>query len=359
MLMACLVQGGQSIRRQYLLLMGILIISLIGAVGDWTGHDMTALLPFELPDDEVVNVIILQQGDLLRIRGFFTEGGVLGAVSIGIATMVAIGAILMIRLRSSVRTAWIGLIGSAATGGAILLIAVTKSGFTMIIGGLLGFIAVLLFSRNPRCRTLAVIILVGSIVGGIGFMTVGPPTLTGYLRGEIVAAVNPSAMTRQDMGGHAGVATRYKCWILAFESVRQYPLGVGPYGLGSVIHDVGEVGFTHEMRYFFSRDNFGLKNALADNIAQNGILCIGLLCYWLWVAFAGPILSLLKDGSARSTFVAGLYGASAVACLFFLFSCELYPSFAFLLILKFHADAVAQACLKDPHPGCESLELIG
>jgi hypothetical protein len=40
----------------------------------------------------------------------------------------------------------------------------------------------------------------------------------------------------------------------------------------------------------------------------------------------------------------------------FLFSCELYPSLAFLLVLKFHADAIAQSCAKKPRGG---LELIG
>ena len=68
-LFSALVLGGQSVRRQYVLMLGILFISLIGAVGDTLGHDMTALLPFEMPDDAVVNTLILQQGDVVRIRG--------------------------------------------------------------------------------------------------------------------------------------------------------------------------------------------------------------------------------------------------------------------------------------------------
>jgi hypothetical protein len=182
--------------------------------------------------------------------------------------------------------------------------------------------------------------------------------MTSYLRGEMEAAVNPTDMTPDAQGGHSGTITRYKCWQLAFNSLRMYPMGVGSYGLGSVIQVGGGAGLTHEMRYFFSRDNFGLKNALADLIAQDGIVGIGLLGYWIMVAFIRPIRKHLADGSSGKTLVAGIYGASALASLVFMFSCELYPSFAFLLILKFHADAIARACNREAEPGVDSIELI-
>jgi len=357
-LFSALVLGGQSVRRQYVLMLGILFISLIGAVGDTLGHDMTALLPFEMPDDAVVNTLILQQGDVVRIRGFFTEAGVLGAVSIGIATMVAMGAVVLIRLRVCLRFAWLGLISAICMGGAILCITVTKSGLVMVAAGCLGFVAVLLCSRNTRCRFLAIAIFAGMILGGAAFLVVGPPTLSSYLRGEIVAAVNPYAMTSTDIASHSGVVTRYKCWLLAFASLREYPFGVGAYGLGGVIERIGSAGLTHEMRYFFSRDNFGLKNALADLFVQSGFPGIGLLSYWIFAAFIRPIRQCLRDGTARSTLIAGLYGASALSCLVFLFSCELYPSMAFLLVLKCHADAVAQACTPEPEPVPEEFQLI-
>ena len=358
-LLVALVLGGQSVGRQYVLLLGILVISLVGAVGDLRGYDMTALLPSELPDDAIANTIILQQGDVLRIRGFFTEAGVLGAVSVGFATMLAVGATILIFLRAGRQNAWFGLIGAVGMGGAILCITVTKSGFVMIIANALGFIAVLLLSRNSRCRFLSIVIFAALIFGGAAFLTLGPSTLTSYLRGEVVVAVNPYAMNSADVAEHSGVLTRYKCWLLAFESIREYPLGVGQYGLGGVIQRLGNAGLTHEMRYFFSRDNFGLKNALANLVAQNGIVGVGLLTFWIWVAFMRPIRHYLADASVRGTLIAGLYGASALSCLVFLFSCELYPSFAFLLVLKCHADAIAQACTPKPEPADEALELIG
>jgi hypothetical protein len=360
-LLSALVLGGQSVQRQYALLLGILFISLIGAVGDTMGHDMTALLPFELPDDAVVNTIILQQGDVARIRGFFTEGGVLGAVSIGVATMIAMGAVVLIRSKACLRFAWMGLISSLCMGGAILCITVTKSGFVMVIAGCVGFVTVLLCSRNPRCRMLAIILFASLIIGGAVFLAVGPYTITNYLRGEVIAAANPYAMTSDDIAGHSGVVTRYKCWLLAFHSLRQYPLGVGPYGLGAVIQREGNAGLTHEMRYFFSRDNFGLKNALANLIAEDGVVGISLLAFWVAVAFLRPILHYLREGSLDSTLVAGIYGASALSSLVFLFSCELYPSMAFLLVLKCHADAIAQATQskREPDPNALTVELIG
>jgi hypothetical protein len=358
-LLTALVLGGQSVRRQYVLMLAVLFISLVGAVGDWSGHDMTALLPFEMPDDAVVNTIILQQGDVLRIRGFFTEAGVLGAVSIGIATIVALGSLVLLNIRACMQYAWVGLLSAVCMGGAILCITVTKSGFMMICSGCLGFGAVLLASRNPRCRFLAFAVFGTMILGTAAFFLFGPATITNYMRGEIGAAINPYALSAEDIAGHSGVVTRYKCWLLAFQSIRHYPLGVGAYGLGSVIEGAGNAGMTHEMRYFFSRDNFGLKNALANLIAQTGVVGVGMLGYWMWCAMIRPIRICLADGSVRGSLVAGLYGASAFLAFFFLFSCELYPSMAFLLLLKCHADAIAHACLKEPETATESVELIG
>ena len=259
---------------------------------------MTALLPFELPDDAVVNMIILQQGDVARIRGFFTEAGVLAAVSIGVSIIVAIGAMVLIRLRACVGLAWLGLLSALCMGGAILCITVTKSGFVMIAGGCTGFIAVLLFSRNHGCRSDGGRHSRDADPGRRGVPLRGPADDDGYLRGEMEAAVNPTDMTPDAQGGHSGTITRYKCWQLAFNSLRMYPMGVGSYGLGSVIQVGGGAGLTHEMRYFFSRDNFGLKNALANLIAQDGIVGIGLLGYWIMVAFIRPIRQHLADGSS-------------------------------------------------------------
>jgi hypothetical protein len=251
------------------------------------------------------------------------------------------------------------MICAVSMGVAILCITVTKSGFVMIIAGALGCVSVLIASRNRRCRTFGVVVLGMLVIGGAGFLYLGPPTLTTYLRGEIAADLNPRDITPGEMADHSGVVTRYKCWMLTFTSLELRPLGVGAYGMGAVLETTGDAGFTHEMKYYFNRDCFGLKNALADLIVETGVVGLGLLFFWVWVALIRPARYHLADGSFRSTLVAGIYGAAALSTFAFLFSCELYPSVAFLLLLKCHADAVAQACTKEPESGMESVELIG
>jgi hypothetical protein len=342
--LASLVLGGQSVARQYMFMMGVLIISVIGAVGDWRGHDMTALLPFQLPDDPYLNTLFTEGGGVLRIRGFFSEASVLACVSIGYATIIVIGSLVLLRLRTSVTIAWASLLGALCAGGIIFVITVTKSGIVMIAASCVGFIGVLLCARSPKYRTFAFASLMVLIIGGALFLAVGPPTLTDYLRGELWAAFNPSDAAHDPDGNHSGTLTRYKCWLLAFQALRMHPLGVGAYGLGSVLQNTGEAGLSREMRHFFSHDVFGLKNALANLFAEEGFVGIGLLLYWMWIAFLRPIRHYLAEDSNGSVLIAGIYGASALASFFFLFSCELYPSFTFLIILKFHADAIAQAC---------------
>jgi hypothetical protein len=358
-LLASIVLGGQPVSRQYMFMLGVLLISVIGAVGDWRGRDMTALLPFELPDDPYLNVLFTEGGGVLRIRGFFSEASVLASVSIGYATMVVIGSLVLLRLRACRTTAWIALLGALCGGGIIFVITVTKSGIVMIAASCIGFIAVLLCTRSPKYRTFAFASLVALVGGGAIFLALGPPTLTDYLRGELWAAVNPSDAAHDLDGNHSGTLTRYKCWLLAFQAVRLHPMGVGAYGLGTVLEQTGEAGLSREMRHFFSHDIFGLKNALANLLAQDGLVGLGILLYWMWIAFLRPIRHYLAEGSAPSILIAGVYGASALASWFFLFSCELYPSFSFLIILKFHADAIAQACTRESGNGLQSVELIG
>jgi hypothetical protein len=322
--------------RHRLLAFGILFVCLIGAIGDTLGYDMTSLLPFTMPDDAYFEQVTMDKFGAARVRGFFPESGVLGAVSLGVATSVALGSWVLIAQRRN-PGAVVALAASMFIGVIMLGLTLTKSGLFMLAAGLAGFLVFLAISRNFACRMAAV---VGSIaaVTILGALLSAPGDLGAYFREEL-----GNGLTLQDQTGQAGggLATRVECWKLALYSVAYYPCGVGGWGVDNVLNRTTAVVPTPEMNFFFDRDMFGLKSGLANLIAQSGLVGLSLLGYWLWRSFLSPALRLLKSGTRTDTLLAGLYGASAGLSVVFLFTCELYPSYALLLFFKLHADAIA------------------
>jgi hypothetical protein len=323
--------------RYRVLAFGILLICLIGAIGDSLGYDMTSLLPFTMPDDAYFEQVTMDKFGSSRVRGFFPESGVLGAVSLGIATCIALGAWVTISHRrrpAAVAT----LLAASLIGVTMLGLTLTKSGLFMVAAGAAGFLTLLAIGRNHACRAIAVIgsISMVAVLAGLLFV---PGNLGAYFRTEVGTALNLQAQTGQS--GGSGTATRLECWKLALYSVEYYPLGVGGWGVDTVMNRTTAVVPTPEMRFFFDRDMFGLKSTLANMVAQTGLVGISLLGFWLWWGFLAPAFRLLKSGTRTATLLAGLYGASAGLSVVFLFSCELYPSYALLLFFKLHADAIA------------------
>jgi hypothetical protein len=323
--------------RYRVLAFGILFVSLIGAIGDSLGYDMTSLLPFTMPDDAFFEQVTMDKFGATRVRGFFPESGVLGAVSLGIATCIALGALVTLSQRrrpAAVAT----LLAAVIIGMTMLGLTLTKSGLFMIAAGLAGFLFLLAIGRNRSCRMTAVFgsIVMAVILASLVFI---PGDLGAYFRTEASTALNLQAQTGQS--GGSGMATRIECWKLALYSVEYYPLGVGGWGVDNVMNRTTAVVPTPEMRFFFDRDMFGLKSALANLVAQTGLVGISLLGFWLWWNFLAPAFQLLKSGTRTATLLAGLYGASAGLSIVFLFTCELYPSYALLLFFKLHADAMA------------------
>ena len=322
--------------RHRVLAFGILLVCLIGAIGDTLGYDMTSLLPFTMPDDANFEQVTLYKFGAARIRGFFPESGVLGAVSLGVATSLALGAwVLISKRRPGAMTV---LLASLFLGAALLGLTLTKSGLFMAGAGLGGFLTLLAVGRNAACRMTA---LVGALVAALALAALlsAPGDLGGYFRTEVGNAVNLQAQTGE--AGGSGLATRVECWKLALYSVAYYPCGVGGWGLDSVLNRTTAVVPTPEMSFFFDRDMYGLKSGLANLIAETGLVGVGLLGFWLWWSFLAPAFRHLKSGTRTDTYLAGLYGASAALSVVFLFSCELYPSYAMLLFFKLHADAIA------------------
>ena len=339
--------SGRSIHRYYVLFLGILLLSIAGVAGDLMGHDMTALLPFEMPNDAYFDQVTTDAGGSARVRGFFAESGVLGAVCMGISTCTALGALVLIRARVHVRAAMTALFSVLIVGGAILCLTVTKSGMVMVIAGMIGFLARLLFSRDGRCRALAIGALLAAVLGAALFLFAAPSSLTWYFKGEVDALIHIRDAGPAVAMSHSGMFTRMECWKAAFYSVFYYPLGVGPWGLGSVLDKSTNVHLTHEMQLFFSQGVFGLKNALADLMEETGLVGLGLLFLWLWRGFWVPSRKHYDSGERVGVLIAALYWASAFLSLALMVSCELYPCLALLVVFKLHADVVADACTAD------------
>ena len=335
-LMVSVVLSSAGDWRYRLLAFGILLVCLVGAVGDTLGYDMMSLLPFTMPDETYFEQVTMDKFGAARIRGFFPESGVLGAVSLGVATSVALGSWVLIAQRRNPGAA-VALVASILIGGIMLAVTLTKSGLFMVAAGLVGFLILLAVSRNLACRTTAV---VGSIAAAVvlAALLAAPGDLGAYFREELGNALTLQDQTAQSGGG---LATRVECWKLALYSAAYYPGGVGGWGVDNVLNRTTEVVPTPEMNFFFDRDMFGLKSALANLVAQTGLVGLTLLGYWLWRSFLTPAFHHLKSGTRTDTLLAGLYGASAGLSVVFLFTCELYPSYALLLFFKLHADAIA------------------
>jgi len=323
--------------RYHVIAFGILLVCLVGAIGDYLGNDMTSLLPFTMPDDPSFDQVTQYSSGASRIRGFFPESGVLGAVSLGIATCVALGAWTLTSHRYN-PGARVTLLAALSLGAIMLVLTLTKSGLFMVAAGLGGFLIVLVLGRNRDCRRTSVLgaIAAALLLAGLLF---APGDLGGYFRAEAGTALNLEQQTGQ--AGGSGLATRLECWKLAIYSAGYYPLGVGGWGADAVLNRTNAIVPTPEMRLFFNQDMYGLKSALANLVAQTGLVGVSLLGFWLWWSFLAPALLYLKSGTCSDTFLAGLYGASAALSVVFLFTCELYPSYALLLFFKLHADAIA------------------
>jgi hypothetical protein len=346
LLMVSVAVSRKNIRRIYFLQLAILGVSLIGIAGDAMGYDMVSLLPFQMPDDAFFDQVTMDQSGAQRIRGFMPESGVLGAVCLSVATLGALSGLVLhhgMRRHTPVTLVWIPI---AAAGLLILGTTLTKSGVTMLATGLAGFFFILLIGRNPACRMMAVVGIIGTVIAAAGFVLFMPGDLGAYMRSELVTAVSLQEQT--GAGGGTGLATRVESWKLALCTLYTYPSGVGEFGIESVLNRCPQVVPTPEMNFFFAREMYGLKSALANLIAETGFVGLGLLGYWLANGFLRPALTHLRTGTENSTFLAGLYGASAFIAVGFLFSCELYPSLALLLVFKMNADAVAYALRPQP-----------
>lgn len=114
---------------------------------------------------------------------------------------------------------------------------------------------------------------------------------------------------------------------------------MGLFGIGQVYEDNNHISLTGELTYLFGLEIYGLKNSVANVMAQTGIPGMVLLFAALWQSFIRPLRMASRRGEPPGAGVAGVYVAGFVMSWLFLLTCETYYWMAFPMVLKCYADA--------------------
>ncbi len=322
----------------------VLIVAVAGVIGEMRGSNMHDFLPAKVAQqDYYTDAGFLSSGEQ-RYRGFFTESSVLLAATTGYAFIAVLGALTLRRQVS-------GRLFLAASAGVcalciLFLLAVTlaKTGLVLTVGGAVGFLfAVLRYS--PRKR------LLGLLIGGVAVVLLFAAAVTALPGAKQQYFLNDLRSLRPAMEGNnrleattsGGLLTRVECWRIALVTVQQHPLGVGLFGVGDVYSENSHISLTGELKYLFGLGIYGLKNTLANVIAQTGLPGVALLFGSLWQCFVRPLRLAARRGEPLAPGSAGVYLAALGMALLFLATCETYYWMAFFIVLKCYADAVARA----------------
>lgn len=338
LLLAFVALRGASLSEIHALFAFILVTAVVGALGEMAGLNMHALLPSKVMEQEYYKDAMFLAGGVQRFRGFFTESSILLAVTTSFGFVAAIGA-LAVKGRGR-------FVAAAAIGGTIavaILWAVTlaKTGLVIALAGCVGVAAAVLL--NLRRKHLPLLIIGGVItvllVATTAFLL--PASVKDYLAED--AAALPLALegNRAVEASSSGLLTRIECWRLALETVRRFPLGVGFFGIEHSYFTSRNVTLTGELVTMFRLGIFGLKNTIANVLAQTGVPGATLLVAALWQAFIRPLRAARRAGVRLPAGPAAVYLASFCISVVFLASCETYYWMALLAVLKCYADAVA------------------
>jgi len=318
-------------------------VSLVGVAGELAGYDMTNILPISLPNDEFFDAITTTASGEGRVRGFFPEASILGAISVSFSFVAAAASFILARRRNSVAS-YLGALVSVGFLLFFLGITLAKTGMVMFALGMFGFAAVNFWFGTTVARLRTVVVL-GVLAAGAVLLFMSDTTLGGYLREEVEGLPIPHSGAAWGKAG-AGAATRLTSWKLAWVNLKAHPFGVGHFGLGSTVSAGTGITPTPEMVFWFQRNNFSLKCAMANIVAETGFVGMGLLGFWIFANFVSPAFAWVKRFGNESLGVPGLYAACLLISLGLLMTCELYPYLAFALLLKLVADRVASSVLK-------------
>ena len=319
----------------------VLLVAVAGVIGEMRGLNMHDVLPAKIAQQEsYIDVGFLNDGEQ-RYRGFFTESSVLLATTTGYAFIAILGALALWRhARSRV---FLAVSAAGCTLCILFLLAVTlaKTGLVLALGGSAGYVlAVLRYA--PRRRFLG--LLGGAAVAAVllaAAVAALPAAKQEYFLNDL-RSLRPAleGNSKLEATSSGGLLTRVECWRIALVTVRQHPLGVGLFGVGEVYGENSHISLTGELKYLFSLDIYGLKNALANVLAQTGLPGVALLLGSLWQCFVRPLRLAARRGELLGSGPAGVYLAAFFMTLLFLATCESYYWMAFLIVFKCYADAV-------------------
>ena len=344
MLLAFYAMRRASLRELHAFFACVLAVAVAGVLGEMRGVNMHELLPAKVAEqDYYTDAGFLNDGEQ-RFRGFFTESSILLATTTGFAMITALGTLAAWRGVS--RRGFLVVTAGVCALGMCFLLAVTlaKTGLLLALGGGVGWLIAVIRHSPPR---RLVWLLGGGAVAVLlfaGALAALPAAKQEYFINDLRSL--PSALegnSKLEATASGGLLTRVECWRIALDAAWQHPLGVGLFGIAGVVGDNNDIHLTGELRYLFGLDIYGLKNTLANVLAQSGLPGIALLGLALWQCFILPPRLATRLGWEPGPGVVGVYLASFFISVLFLATCETYYWMAFPIVLKCYADAVARA----------------
>ena len=341
MLLAFFAMRRATLRQLHVFFAVVLLIAAIGVAGEMRGIDMHGFLPAKAAQQEYYTDAGSLNDGSQRFRGFFTESSILLASTTGFAFITALGVLASWRHNPD----RLFLAATAGFSGLMMLfllgVTLAKTGLVLAMGGGFGCVlAVVRYAPPRQALCLLACVAMAALMAAGAFLLL-PASKQEYFIND--ARALPAALegnSKLEATSSGGLLTRVECWRVAAEAVRQHPLGVGFYGIPDVVSDSNHINLTAELRYLFGLGIYGLKNTLANVLAQTGLPGMALLLLALWQLFVQPLRVAARRGEPIGPGSASVYLAGFFMSLLFLATCETYYWMAFPVLLKCYGDSV-------------------
>ena len=343
MLLAFFAMRHATLRELHIFFAAVLFVAAVGVAGEMRGIDMHGFLPAKAAQQEYYTDAGFLNDGSQRFRGFFTESSILLASTTGFAVITALGALAS--WRHSPGRGFLA--ATAGLAGLLMLfllgVTLAKTGLVLAVGGGFGWMLAVVRYAPPRktVRLLACAVAAAILAGGAFLLL--PSSKQEYFINDVRSL--PSALegnSKLEATSSGGLLTRVECWRIAAEAVGRHPLGVGLYGIPDVVGDSNHINLTAELRYLFGLGIYGLKNTLANILAQTGLPGLTLLLLGLWQLFLQPLRVAAQHGEPLGSGPSSVYLAGFFMSLLFLATCETYYWMAFPVVLKCYGDSVAR-----------------